>query len=461
MKQKLTDIAAWIQANGQQMDGIIVQGASIDSRTVKEGDLFIPFRGEQVNGHKYVKQAIEKGAVASLWMIDEPNPPEQLPLIFVDDPEFALQEIARTYRGLLDCKVIGITGSNGKTSTKDLIASVLSPYYNVRKTVGNYNNELGLPLTILSLDEDTEFAVLEMGMSNFGEISFLSKLARPHYVVITNIGEAHLQDLGSREGIAKAKFEIVDGLIPGGKLFYDGDEVLLKDFVSQTTGIDLFSFGKDDQNALSYQSVQSVENGSLFTTVGILEDEFMIPVYGSHQVKNTLAAILLADQIGLSVEDIQKALSKATLTDMRMQPLLSESGVLFINDAYNSAPTSLSAALDFMNETELRSKKWVILGDMLELGENEQKYHESFAGKLIAMNLEGVLLYGPLMESLYNELQKRDAKMKLVWSSDDFEPITDVIHKFTDEKSIVLLKGSRGLELENMLGIMMGNVDNI
>lgn len=461
MKQKLTEIADWIQVEGQHMEGIIVHGASIDSRTIKKGDLFIPFRGEQVNGHKYVEQAIEKGAVASLWMKEEPNPPEHLPLIFVDDPEFALQEIARTYRGLLGCKVIGITGSNGKTSTKDLIASVLSPYFNVRKTVGNYNNELGMPLTILSLDEETEFAVLEMGMSNFGEISFLSKLARPHYVVITNIGEAHLQDLGSREGIAKAKFEIVDGLVPGGKLFYDGDEILLNEFISQTTGIELFSFGKDDRSALSYQSVQSVENGSLFTTVGIIEDEFMIPVYGSHQVQNTLAAILLANQIGICVEDIQKALSKATLTDMRMQPLLSKSGVLFINDAYNSAPTSLSAALDFISETELRSKKWVILGDMLELGENEKTYHESFAGQLINMNLEGVLLYGELMESLYKELQKCGAKMKLVWSKDDFEPITDAIHKFTDKNSIVLLKGSRGLELENMMGIMMGKVDKI
>ena len=160
-------------------------------------------------------------------MKDEPNPPKDIPLIFVEDPELALQKMARTYRELLDCTVIGITGSNGKTSTKDLVASVLSPYFNVRKTEGNFNNELGLPLTLLSLDEETEYAVLEMGMSGFGEISFLSKLAKPDYVIITNIGEAHMQDLGSREGIAKAKFEIIDGLSANGKLFYDGDEPLL------------------------------------------------------------------------------------------------------------------------------------------------------------------------------------------------------------------------------------------
>ena len=147
---------------------------SIDTRTLTEGDLFIPFRGEQVNGHKYVRQAIEKGAAASLWMKDEPDAPTDIPLIFVDDPELALQQLARSYREELACKFIGITGSNGKTSTKDLIASVLSPYFNVRKTEGNFNNQLGLPLTILSLEEDTEVAVLEMGMSGFNEISFLS-----------------------------------------------------------------------------------------------------------------------------------------------------------------------------------------------------------------------------------------------------------------------------------------------
>lgn len=177
MKRKLNEIADWIQAAGQNLEAIFATGVSIDSRTASAGDLFIPFRGEQVNGHAYVEQAIKQGAVASLWMKDEPNPPANLPLIFVEDPELALQEMARVYRGMLHCKVVGITGSNGKTSTKDLIASVLAPYFNVRKTEGNYNNELGLPLTILSLEEDTEFAILEMGMSGFGEISFFIEIS--------------------------------------------------------------------------------------------------------------------------------------------------------------------------------------------------------------------------------------------------------------------------------------------
>src|SRR5699024_8090717 len=193
----------------QHIEDVQITGVSIDSRTVQKGDLFIPFRGEQVNGHRFVESAIEQGAAASLWLKDEPNPPTDLPLLFVEDSEVALQEMARAYRDELSCKVIGITGSNGKTSTKDLVASVLSPYFNVKKTEGNFNNELGMPLTLLSLERDTDIAVLEMGMSGFGEISFLSKLAKPDFAVITNIGEAHMQDLGSRKGIAQAKFEII------------------------------------------------------------------------------------------------------------------------------------------------------------------------------------------------------------------------------------------------------------
>jgi len=451
VKRKLTEMAAWIQATAQHMDDGLVTGVSIDSRTVQAGDLFIPFRGEQVNGHQYVHRAIEQGAVASLWMTDEPNPPADVALIFVDNPELALQEMARAYRTTLQCTVIGITGSNGKTSTKDLVASVLSPYFNVRKTEGNFNNELGLPLTILSLDDKTEYAVLEMGMSGFGEISFLSKLAKPDYVVITNIGEAHMLDLGSREGIAKAKFEIIDGLVEGGKLYYDGDESLLKSLVVQRADVPAISFGYAASNDLSLKAVDSNDTGSRFTTSGLQNEQFTIPVYGAHQVKNTLTAILIANEAGLNTNDIAKALKNAVLTDMRMQPIQAKNGALFINDAYNAAPTSVRAALSFIKETNLRPKKWLVLGDMLELGDDEQAYHEGLAEQIADMNLEGALLYGPRMKWLYDELEKRKVQTRLVWSKDDYVPITEVIQNETNDESVILVKGSRGMALENII----------
>ena len=451
MKRLLTELAGWLEAEGQLLDGVHVSGVSIDTRTLTEGDLFIPFRGEQVNGHKYVRQAIEKGAAASLWMKDEPDAPTGIPLIFVDDPELALQQLARSYRNELACKFIGVTGSNGKTSTKDLIASVLSPYFNVRKTEGNFNNQLGLPLTILSLEEDTEVAVLEMGMSGFNEISFLSYLAKPHYAVITNIGEAHMQDLGSREGIAQAKFEIIDGLQEDGALFYDGDEPLLNTLVSKNNTFTAISFGYGENTDLSLVSSESGDEGSRFTVKGIINGNFTIPVFGSHQVKNSLAAILIAHELGLSDEQIDAALRQSTLTDMRMQPIVAENGALFINDAYNAAPTSMQAALSFLRETELRSEKWAVLGDMLELGENERHYHESIAQQLGTIRLQGILLYGPRMKWLYEELQKNGNETKVIWSESDYNPLITELLTSIDENSIVLLKGSRGMALETIM----------
>ena len=446
MKKKIEQIAKWLDTK-TNLKGFDVTGVSINTRTLKPGDLFIPFRGEKVNGHKYVRSAIELGASASLWQRDEPGAPDDLPLLFVDDCEVALQEMARAYRDELSAIVIGITGSNGKTSTKDLVASVLKPYFKVQKTQGNFNNELGLPLTILSLDEDTKVAVLEMGMSGKGQIEFLSELARPDYAIITNIGEAHLQDLGSREGIAEAKFEITAGLQPHGKLFYDGDEPLLKPFMEEfPQGV---SFGFDDNNELTVTDIKATENGSSFLVSGIIDAAFTIPVLGEHQVKNTLAAILIALEAGLSEEQIRKSLKDAALTDMRMQMIQADNGAIFINDAYNAAPSSMKAALNFIRETTMKDKKWVVLGDMLELGDDEQSYHEGLS-KYISDNLRGVCLYGPRMKWLYDEL-KPVYGGKLIWSEDDYAPIVDFLKKYINNDSVILVKGSRGMALENVI----------
>lgn len=446
MKKKIEQVAKWLDIK-TNLKGFDITGASINTRTLKPGDLFIPFRGENVNGHKYVRSAIELGAAASLWQRDEPGAPEDLPLLFVDDCEAALQEMARAYRDELSALVIGITGSNGKTSTKDLVASVLKPYFKVQKTPGNFNNELGLPLTILSLDEDTKVAVLEMGMSGKGQIEFLSELARPDYAIITNIGEAHLQDLGSREAIAEAKFEITAGLQQHGKLFYDGDEPLLQPFMEDfPQGV---SFGFDDNNELTVTDIKATENGSSFMVSGIIDAAFTIPVLGEHQVKNTLAAILIALEAGLSEEQIRKSLKDAALTDMRMQMIQAENGAMFINDAYNAAPSSMNAALNFIRETTMKEKKWIVLGDMLELGDDEQNYHEALS-KYISGNLTGVCLYGPRMKWLYDKLQPNYSG-KLLWSENDYGPIIDLLKKYTNKDSVILVKGSRGMALENII----------
>lgn len=456
MKKSLKVIANWLDIKANTPD-VLVSGVSINTKTIQPGDLFIPFKGEKVNGHQYVAQAFKKGASAALWQQDEPNPPKDVPLLFIEDSEKALQQMARAYRDEHQATFIGITGSNGKTSTKDLVAGVLAPYFRVQKTAGNFNNNLGLPITILSLDEDTDFAVLEMGMSNYGEIEFLSNLAKPHFVAITNIGEAHMQDLGSREGIAKAKFEIVAGLQSRGCLIYDGDEPLLRPFVQKMTdenlvpSINTISFGSDRSNDFSVESIETTENGSEFNVTGLIENRFMIPVLGKHQVKNALVAILIAQKAGLTNDQIKDSLKNVSLTDMRMQVIPAKNGSLFINDAYNAAPTSMKAAITFIRETMIRPEKWLVLGDMLELGDDEQMYHEELANSITPQDFAGVCLYGPRMKWLYEKLQSLFADTQLIWSENDYEPIRNTLQSSTSSNSIILVKGSRGMALENVI----------
>lgn len=450
MKKTVQQLAAWLNIEDQSFGDVVVTGVSIDTRTIEQGDLFIPFRGEQTNGHRFVEKAFEQGAVASLWLKDEPNPPANVPLIFVDDAEEALQQMARAYRAEHNATFIGITGSNGKTSSKDILAGALAPFYKVQKTIGNFNNQLGLPITILRLDEDTEIAVLEMGMSGFGEIEFLTELARPHLAVITNIGEAHMQDLGSRAGIAKAKFEIVEGLLPGGKLFYDGDEPLLAELVANASRYDIeyVSFGFDGAHAQTALNIATVDNGSQFEASGVVNGEYFISVLGKHQVKNTLSTMLIANHLRLTDEQIRKSLAQVVLTDMRMQ-LIDTAHTLFINDAYNAAPTSMKAAVDFMKTTTLRDEKWLVLGDMLELGDDELAFHASIAESIEADKVAGVCLYGPRMKALYDALVPTFGERVL--HSEGVAPIIERIREQAGKQSVVLVKASRGMKLERVI----------
>ena len=451
LKKTLKEIATWLKIREQQFEDVIVTGISIDTRTIQQGDLFVPFRGEAVNGHKFVEQAFEKGAAASLWLEDEPNPPEHLPLIFVADAEKALQDMAIHYRSEHKATFIGITGSNGKTSTKDIVAGALAPYYKVQKTIGNFNNQLGLPITILQLDEDTDFSILEMGMSGFGEIELLSRIGRPHIAIITNIGEAHMQDLGSRAGIAQAKYEITKGLLDEGVLFYDGDEPLLRELVAQDQYTETKSFGFGEDNDLVAYNIETTDRGSKFSVKGLIDGEFYISVLGKHQVKNTLNAMLVCKALNLSDEQIREALTQVQLTDMRMQLVQGEGDVLFVNDAYNAAPTSMKAAIEFIRTSSMRADKWLILGDMLELGEDEQRFHEEIAEVIDAGSIQHVCLFGPRMKWLYDKLADKFAASNVLYAENDFEPIIQKIKAEASNNSIVLLKGSRGMKLETIL----------
>jgi UDP-N-acetylmuramoyl-tripeptide--D-alanyl-D-alanine ligase len=439
-----------VQNNLTSFFDVNITGVSIDSRKIEKGNLFVPFKGEHADGHKYVAESIQKGAAAALWQKDVPNPPLDLPVLIVDDCLMALQELARKYREQLAIKVVGITGSNGKTTTKDMTTNLLSLQYKVQKTEGNLNNHLGLPLTVLGLEEETEIAVLEMGMSGRGEIEFLTKLARPDAVVITNIGESHLLDLGSREGIAEAKLEIMQGLKPGGLAVLHGDEPLLMERIHQfKPNVQLQTFGRSDTNTIFPTEMTQTNEGSVFN-INLSKQSFDLPVLGTHNIMNALAAMLIAHYFSIPFEKMAEGLKKVKLTNMRMEIVEGKHGEKVINDAYNASPTSMMAAIELVSNLQGYEKKILVLGDMLELGPQEKQYHRQIGEGLNPEKIDVLFTYGQLGIEIANGARNRLGDGKVFVFTDKQELVKELV-RHVDQNTLVLVKASRGMKLEEIV----------
>jgi UDP-N-acetylmuramoyl-tripeptide--D-alanyl-D-alanine ligase len=456
IQRSLAEIAAMIKHENDvsSMRDVCVKGVTIDSRKIEEGNLFIPFKGENVDGHRFVEDAINRGAAAALWQKDVPNPPVHLPILIVENTLIALQELARSYRQQLTIKVLGITGSNGKTTTKDIVASLLAQEYRVQKTEGNFNNHIGLPLTILRLREETEMAILEMGMSSRGEIEFLSKLAQPDAVIITNIGESHLLDLGSREAIADAKLEIILGLQNDGLIIYHGDEPLLQERLETYDGNgQLRTFGRSAQNDLYPIEITQTTAGNTFKT-NRSNIDFQLPVLGTHNVLNALASMLAAEFFGVAYEKMNEGFASLKLTNMRMELVEGAEGINIINDAYNASPTSMKAAIELISNLEGYERKILVLGDMLELGPLEEKYHYQIGASLDADKVDYVFTYGKLGAYMAEGAKEVLGKHR-VFSLEDKETISNKIKQLARQNStLVLVKASRGMKLEEVVAFL-------
>ena len=456
MKRTLKQVEQMVMGAGlsEKYVNETVQGVSIDTRKITTGNLYIPIQGDRFDGHSFVEKAIENGAVATLWKKNVKNPPVNIPVIFVEDTLEALQTLAKSYRDQLDVKVIGVTGSNGKTSTKDIVTSLLATKFKVQKTEGNFNNHIGLPLTILSLEENTEMAVLEMGMSGRGEIEFLSKLARPNAAIITNIGEAHLLDLGSRDAIAEAKLEIVTGLQDGGVFVYNGDEPLLTNRVpSMNLAAETITFGDARANNYYPTSVTLQATGTYFKMNQDENVAFYLPVLGKHNVYNTLASMAIAKYFGVTWEEMKRGLVTLQMTGMRMEIVKTENGLTIINDAYNASPTAMEAAFHLMNGLDGFSKKIVVLGDMLELGDQEVQFHYE-VGKLIdPARISYVFTYGRLGAQIA-EGAKINFPNERVKAYDNKEELVKNLQAVVDVKDVVLVKASRGMKLEEVITML-------
>ncbi|NBI30113.1 UDP-N-acetylmuramoyl-tripeptide--D-alanyl-D-alanine ligase [Chengkuizengella marina] len=447
IKTNLEEIVSMTKAEVFQGDNVNICGVSIDTRNIKEGNLFIPLHGNNSDGHQFIENAIKNGASAALWQKEEPNPPKDFPLIFVDDTLKALQTLAASYRHQMNGTFIGITGSNGKTTTKDILGNILSVDYKVGKTKGNFNNEIGVPLTLLDLNKDVDFAVVELGLSHKGDISFLTSIVKPDIGLITNIGHAHINNFESIEKIAAAKVELVEGLRVDGVLFYNGDQEVLENHINKNT-VNTVTFGRGANNDYDLKNIKSTRNGNQFMTSGS-NFLFHISLLGEHQVMNALSAIAIAQYIGMGEEEIQKGLEITIPSDKR-NDVRKIGKITIINDTYKSNPESVKAALHSLYNINENGKKLFVMGDMVDMGNEEISIHQRVADDLLPEHLDAVFGMGDLTEYTIQKARERFNEKKAVFFEDEDKLVCRILD-YAKEDCIILFKASRALQFDRLV----------
>lgn len=400
----------------------------MDSRKVKENSLFFAIN----NGNNYIDEVLEKGAtlvIADNYLGSDKR------VIKVEDTIVAMQELARDYRKALKLVIIGITGSNGKTTTKDMVYSVLSQKYRCKKTEGNYNNHIGLPFTILQLEDGDEITVLEMGMSGFGEIDKLCEISSPDYGIITNIGDSHLEFLKTRENVFKAKGEMIKYISEENLIVY-GDDFYLRNLAGATVG-----FGDNCKEQI--RDFQDMESGLEFMLDG---ENYHVGLNGKHNCLNAAMSVVIGKKLKIDSSLIQKGFQNLELTPMRFQKIEKDS-IIYINDAYNASPISMNYSLETFDKLYNDREKIVVLGDMLELGENEIEYHKQVLEKALSIRVDKIYIYGERMKKAQSFLENSNK----IEHFQDKKRISEKIKKSPLERKAVLLKGSRGMKMEEII----------
>ena len=433
----------------------ICENFSRDSREINEGDIYLGIKGERFNGSDFYKEALEKGAKGCILQDIEIseyniNTYENKFIIIVENVVKALQQIAAYKRSLYAIPVIGITGSVGKTSTKDIIASVMSTKYNVLKTEGNYNNEIGLPLTILKLKNHNAL-VLEMGMSSLGEISLLTNIARPTTGVITVIGSSHIGELGSRENILKAKLEILEGLDSNGALIINNDNDLLSLWNANNNDKHKhITYGIENKSILNARNIDIREDGSSFDIeINGINYTVNVPVAGRHFINNSLAAIAVGLENNIEPEKIIEGISKFSLTKRRMEIVKNKNNVTIINDCYNASYESVKAALEYVSAISA-NKKIAVLGDVLELGEFSKQMHQKMGEEVINNNIDILVTVGKEAKAIADIVKDKSKKIE-VYSYDNNIDASNLLKNIIQENDIILVKASNGMHFEEIV----------
>ncbi|WP_413627637.1 UDP-N-acetylmuramoyl-tripeptide--D-alanyl-D-alanine ligase [Fructilactobacillus vespulae] len=452
MKMSLAEINKAVQGKLVNEKDISVTGVSFDSRKLEPGELFVPLVGEN-DGHRFIKSAIENGAVATFWDANHQDSiPTDIPTIVVKDSLTALQQLAKYYLAKINPQVVAVTGSNGKTTTKDLVAAVAATKFNVTKTQANFNNEIGVPITILSMNSNTEVLVVEMGMDRPGQLDFLSKLVTPDIAIITMIGEAHIEFFKTRGKIADAKLEITNGLRSDGFFIYNGDEPLLNERATPVAAIHK-TFGIQPNNDLYSTEIIEEDHETKFKTNQFNGFEFTLNLIGAYNVNNALAAIMVGKILAISPQEMQTGFTHAHLTENRTEWVKGAQQEMILSDVYNSNPTAVRAVLNAFKDTKLTGKRIVVLGDMLELGSDSPKMHADLASSINSNDFKQVFLIGADMQALSTQLKNKYQLGTDLFQYDknQIAELTSDLQKNINPGDEVLLKASHGIHLEQVL----------
>ena len=429
-----------------------VNGVTTDSRKITDGVLFVALKGENFNGDDFAEDALKKGAAAVLVSKNAKISPENKIVLKVEDTLTAYQKISKSWRERFKIPVVAITGSNGKTTTKDLTAAALNSLGEIKKTSANFNNEIGVPLTLLGITEKSKAAVVEIGMRGLGQIENLSKIVQPTIGIVTNVSETHIEILKSMENIAKAKGELVEAIPEGGTIILNADNKFTADMKKLAKpSVKIITYGIENPADLTAENILIKDVSTEFNLkYGEEIFDFEIPVIGRHNVSNSLAAIAAGLAVGLSVKEIRKGFSTLTTIKMRFE-VIRRDGVTIINDAYNASPASMRAAIQTVAEV-YDGRKIAVLGDMLELGEISEKVHREVGAELVENNFNTLITLGEFGKFIADGA--KEAGLKNIFTTSTHEEAAKKILSTIHDGDIILFKASHGMHFEKIIELI-------
>lgn len=433
----------------------ICESFSRDTRQIAQGDVYIGIKGENFDGNILYEEALKKGASVCILQNIEISKKTQekyknSTIILVENTIDALGKIAKLKRSLYNIPVVAVTGSVGKTSTKDIIASVVSKKYNVCKTQGNFNNHIGLPLTILGL-KNHEALVVEMGMNHFGEISKLTDIAKPTIAVITNIGTSHIGNLGSRENILKAKLEILEGLDKDGTIIINNDNDLLNNWNKKNTKYKTITYGIEEKSDFKPYNIKINENGSSYNIdINNKKYEIEVPVSGKHFVYNSMSAIAVGKVLNIDMKDVITGIKEFELTKKRMDIQKMHNGITLINDSYNASYDSMKSALEYLKDISGK-RKIAVLGNMLELGHFTKELHEKVGKEVYNNKIDILVTIGDLAKDISKEAIKLGMKTNNIYIYDNNKQALNLLENILKEGDIVLFKASNAMHFTDIV----------